>query len=221
MKEDQCMTRKMMEKRKQLEEAGDHQGVKRLEFGRFICTLRLLVSDKYSQTQAAKIAGITRTEWNRIENGHVMPHATNIPGIADALKIDEVELFKRAGLAVPAASSIYDKRKAYRDLKIALDESRSLTDFLIDMQGVWQLYQFAQTGLQQRIIFEPNFATAIAFVTAHLTKAQRLQLAFSIVREAGWQDVESAGIENQQFFDEIDTLLDKLRKNKREDEEEA
>jgi transcriptional regulator with XRE-family HTH domain len=212
-----CWSREMVERRKRLEEAGDHEAVRCLDFGRFLCGLRLITDEKYSQGKAAERAGISRVTWNRIENGHQMPLASEIPEIADALEVNPSVLFKRAGLPVPPEYNVYDKKRAFRDLEGALDESESLAEFFIYMEDIWQCYQFEQTGKKQRFVIEPNFANALAYVLERLSKVQRLRLAQALVKTPNRHEVKAQGIEYQRFYDSIETLRKEIQ-SKEEDE---
>src|SRR6266849_522289 len=69
----------------------------RQQFGEFVSMRRkALRNPRVSQAQAARKIGLSRENWNRIENGKQFPDPVNIPAIAETLKEDPVRLFRRA-----------------------------------------------------------------------------------------------------------------------------
>jgi transcriptional regulator with XRE-family HTH domain len=54
-----------------------------------------------NQTEAGRRAGISRTQWTRIERGESGTRRENVPGIAKAIRTDLSEAYRRAGYAPP------------------------------------------------------------------------------------------------------------------------
>jgi transcriptional regulator with XRE-family HTH domain len=192
-------------RRKQLEEAGDHEAIKRLYLGAYICDRR--VARQLSQGQAADRANITRQEWNRIERGHHLPRQSNIVAIADALDIRPAALFERAGYAVPEEFEHYDMSQAQRDLAFALRNSQTLVGFLVEMQLVWQEFRATQTGSHQRLIMDITYAKVLDVVLEGFSVPQQLKLAREIVERVSPRAAAYHGINNQRFFDLIEKAL--------------
>jgi transcriptional regulator with XRE-family HTH domain len=192
-------------RRKQLEESGDHEAVKRLDLGAYICDRR--VGRRLSQGQAAELANITRQEWNRIEKGHHLPRPSNIVPIADAIDVRPAALFERAGYPVPEEFEHYDMSQAQRDLVIALRNSPSLVAFFVEMQLVWQEYQAVQTGSHQRLIMDVTYAKVLDVVLEGFSVPQQLKLARDIVERVSPRVAADHGINNQRFFDLIEKAL--------------
>ena len=59
-----------------------------------------------NQSQAAKRAGISRTQWARIETGESGTKSTSIPKLAKAVKADLHETYRKAGF-VPPSEELY------------------------------------------------------------------------------------------------------------------
>jgi len=57
-----------------------------------------------TQEEAAKESGITRGMWAKLEAGDSLPSSRSIPGIAQALKLEAVEVHNR--VFPPPASSV-------------------------------------------------------------------------------------------------------------------
>lgn len=191
-------------------DADDREGIRRLEFGLLVRTGRQ--DSGLTQEQAAEEAGISRTEWSHIENGYSLPHPSNIPEIAYAVRISPSKLFKRAGRAVPDEHKLYGKKEACRKLHIALDESQSLAEFYISMGPVWQRYIQEQNGQKEPIVFTFAYAKILDQIVESFTEAQRLQLARALVHSAPARQVKSLGLNSQRFLDAVDTALAELRK---------
>jgi transcriptional regulator with XRE-family HTH domain len=190
-------------------DAGDKEGIRRLEFGLLVRTGRQ--DSGLTQKQAAADAKISRTELSHIENGYSLPHLSNIPEIANAVRISPSKLFKRAGRAVPAEYKVYGKKEACRKLHIALDESQSLAEFYISMGPVWQRYMHEQNDQKDPIVLTFTYAKILAQIVEGFTDMQRLQLARALVQSAPASQVKSVGLNSQRFLDAIDNALAELR----------
>jgi transcriptional regulator with XRE-family HTH domain len=191
-------------------DAGDKEGIRRLEFGLLVRTGRQ--DSGLTQKLAAKEAGISRTEWSHIENGYSLPHPSNIPEIAYAVRISPSKLFKRAGRAVPDEHKVYGKKEASRRLHIALDESQSLAEFYISMGPVWQRYMHEQNDQKEPIVLTFTYAKILAQIFEGFTEVQRLLLARALVESAPAIQVKSVELNSQRFLDAIDNTLAELRK---------
>jgi transcriptional regulator with XRE-family HTH domain len=211
-KKDSCWTEKWTARGRQLRKAGDREGLRRLRFGRYLCEMR---GDK-TQGETAARAKMERVEWNRIENGHVLPPPAKLPDIADALGIgNPAVLFKQAGYAVPKEFVTYDKENARRRFRKALKESVTLAQFLFDMYDVWQDFllemQYGETNGRQPRAARLGRGDIFLLAKRHLTTAQRLQLARELVKLASRSGAVAAGTNLQEFYNGIDDVLVKLR----------
>lgn len=78
---------------------------RRKEFGEWLRKHRTAIRPLLSQTEAAKIAGMSRAHWARLELGTSGTKRDNIPGIAKAIKSDLAQTYRRAGFDPPAAEA--------------------------------------------------------------------------------------------------------------------
>jgi transcriptional regulator with XRE-family HTH domain len=196
----------------QMEQEGDHEGLRRYTFGAYIRYLRNAPPDPLTQQQTAALAGITRQEWNRIENGRHLPRPSNIPAIADVFGLDPAILFRKAGYAVPKEFEHYDMRQAQRDLDVALRNSETLVAFLVEMQLIWQEFQQSHTGKKQRLVLDIAYAEVLATVLDRFSVAQQLRLACELLEGVSPRAAARYGINNQRFFDYLDKATTELRK---------
>ncbi len=88
-----------MAMRKTVLEDGEKTGRWRREFGRWLAEHRRRLD--LSQTEAGKLAQMSRTQWTRLELGASGTRRENIPKIAEAVNADLVETYKRAGFDPP------------------------------------------------------------------------------------------------------------------------
>lgn len=165
----------------------------------------------HTQTDAAKRAGITRQQWNRIENGHDLPRASSIPVLADALDLAPSALYKRAGYPIPKYELIYNEKNAIKDLKYALKRSESLAGFLLRMESVWQEYQKQQLELKQRTYLDVNYANVLSSVLTCLNPLQQLRLAKALTDRILEANSVEFKPQAQELYDAIDIALEKLR----------
>jgi len=71
----------------------------RKQFGKWLREHRAVLG--INQTEAGRRAGMSRTQWTRLERGESGTRRENIPGIAKAIKTDLLETYRRAGYAPP------------------------------------------------------------------------------------------------------------------------
>jgi transcriptional regulator with XRE-family HTH domain len=190
----------------------DQEGLRRLEFGRTLYNLRRLVSPDFSQRQAAERAGLTRPQWNKIENGKVRPLLPTIPKIAAALDIDPNILFKLAGYEVPEKYSFYDKKHARRRLDTALESSISKAEFFAYMEVVWEEYQAQlMKTLPPKIGITPAYADLFSLILEHLSFGARLQLAMELVDSSSHKVAETMKVSYVDFYEMIGNKLEEYR----------
>lgn len=195
---------------KKFEWDADNRTKVKYSLGSYIKLMRTLT--KFSQAAAAKRAGISRAQWNRIENGHDLPRYSTIPAIADAIHIHPAALYTRAGYPLPEWEVDYDLKTAARDLLYALEKSTSLAGFLMNMQLVWQNYQSQDLKKNQRIHADHNYAEVFASVIECLNSPQQLKLARSLVELLANGKGRGFGPEAHALYDEIDASLEKMRR---------
>ena len=80
-------------------EVSPNQQRRRMEFGGWLAEHRNRLG--LSQAQAGERAGMSRTQWTRLELGVSGTRRDNIPKIAEAMNADLVETYKRAGFDPP------------------------------------------------------------------------------------------------------------------------
>jgi transcriptional regulator with XRE-family HTH domain len=76
----------------------------RREFGEWLRSHRERLG--FNQAEAGRSAGMSRTQWTRLENGESRTRRENIPEIAKAIKADLHETYRRAGF-VPPLEEVY------------------------------------------------------------------------------------------------------------------
>jgi transcriptional regulator with XRE-family HTH domain len=76
----------------------------RREFGEWLRLHRERLD--LNQAEAGRRAGMSRTQWTRLENGESGTRRENIPEIAKAIKADLHETYRRAGF-VPPSEEVY------------------------------------------------------------------------------------------------------------------
>lgn len=151
-------------------------------FARYVKMMREMKG--LSQETAAKEAGMSRVQWNRIENAHDLPQARSIPGIADALDIYAEGLYKRAGYPIPKYEQFYDMGKAKREFVSALMSCKSLGEFVLRIGSIWQEYQMDSLKTNQLFKAERDYNQILAHVT-RLTSRKRMELAEAILKMDG------------------------------------
>jgi len=209
-------TKKRLQRYEKLKKDGDLEGLRRMQFGSYIARMRSLISADFSQKKAAKEAQITRIQWNRIENGHVLPRPTNIPDIAYTVNAEPVDLFKMAGYTIPLKHSVYDRKGAHKKMDYALNSSKSLLEFLRYMAYVWREYEFEQLRVPLEVSFscpEPKSAKAdiLARILSDLAPRDILKLARELVQICPRGTPGLGDLDIMRFYDEIDTRLSELK----------
>jgi transcriptional regulator with XRE-family HTH domain len=206
---DRYFTGARAERYQEMIRKGDMAGIKRMEFGEIIYNARCLISPQFSQGRAAECAGMTRVQWNRIENGKVRPLPSTIPKLADALGIPPAILFCAGGYGVPREYVVYDRKKAHQRLDIALAESTNLAQFLLYMRVVWEEEQLdmmatlgATGGLPEKINFAPAYAELLAKIIEQLSLSERVSLAEELVQSSSHELVGRVAGDLARFYEE-------------------
>src|ERR1051326_1789463 len=114
----------LLTRRRELDKAEDRVGLRKLQFGRHVFQVRNLIPG-LTQAKAAKLAGISRGQWIRMEQGQNLPRPHKIPAIAKAIGVDVEGLYKQAGLKVPKKYMKYDLEAAKREFASTLQEATS------------------------------------------------------------------------------------------------
>lgn len=184
MAEKEWPSKKLLEfrrRRRELEEAGEAESVRRLEFGDHVSRMRQIAG--LLQREAAEAAGVTREWWNSLEKGRVPISHWLIPKVARALSLDEARLYRRAGLAAPRGAGAYGLGRAERDFELALLESGSAARFFVHLQVIWMEYKRGRLGGRRHFALDPKHASAFARAL-DLSSVGRLKLASMIVEGA-------------------------------------
>jgi transcriptional regulator with XRE-family HTH domain len=201
--------KKFTDLKREMERRGDNKGVQKLQFGRYVYWMRKLVPD-LSQAKAAKMVGISRSQWIRMEEGKHLPRPHRIPSIADAIRTDINALYRKAGLEIPKKYAKYDLEAAKRGFGITVQEATSFQDFINRVQMIWQNYQQDQTGRRQRIYVDRAQSQLLDLIYNEMTLPQRIRLAHALVQDAMVRDVRAAVPNAQEFFDNLDRAINKL-----------
>jgi transcriptional regulator with XRE-family HTH domain len=161
--------------------AGNSKGVRKLVFGRYVRTMRLIIPE-LSQSKAARLAHMSRSQWARIEVGKHIPRPYKIAAMADAIRVQVSSLYRKAGYEVPKQYSLYDLKSASRDFTIALKESFSFQEFIARMLEVWQLFHQDQTKKRKGFFIDQRHAKLMADIYELMLPPQRIKLARELVR---------------------------------------
>lgn len=111
----------------------------RKRFGEWLYEHRVAL--KINQAEAGRRAGISRTQWIRLEHGESGTKRENIPAIAKAIKADLHETYRKAGYAPPATD-----RKTNPDfISRFYDLPQSVQDDLaLQVEALWKKYAYGQ-----------------------------------------------------------------------------
>ncbi len=205
-------TKRSVRLKKKLKKEGDHEGLRKLNLGKLIYSMRKNAG--LSQQQAATMAGITRVAWIRIEKGRCRPRQFTLQGIAEAIRTDYARLAERAGY--PIASVPPDVGTAFRQFRSSLQHSFSTVQFLMDMCLLWQEYKADELGIRKRFEFDPRIPEAIAYVKTRLSFSQQLQLAIGIVRSTSPQEWQLEQFNPSGFIKLVDYKLAQCQANAKE-----
>jgi transcriptional regulator with XRE-family HTH domain len=113
----------------------------RREFGEWIRSHREHLG--FNQAEAGRRAGMSRTQWTRLENGESGTRRENIPEIAKAVKADLHETYRRAGF-VPPSEEVY--------LPACIEYFNELPEHVqkvvaIQIEALWKEYKREPSGV--------------------------------------------------------------------------
>jgi Helix-turn-helix. len=111
----------------------------RKRFGEWLYEHRVAL--KINQAEAGRRAGISRTQWIRLEHGESGTKRENIPAIAKAIKADLHETYRKAGYAPPASGhkSTPDFIARFYDLPQSVQD-----DLAVQIEALWKKYAYEQ-----------------------------------------------------------------------------
>jgi transcriptional regulator with XRE-family HTH domain len=176
-------------------------------FGAWVSFVRTqLRNPKTSQAEAAKLAGISRETWNRIERGKQLPTPDNIRPIAEVLKVDVAKLFRRAGYEVPLDLQIGSRERLKRDLLVCWDESTSAAEFVFAVLGIW-IRDKPKDEERGRVFLDYGFAQILVAIQQNLSGPQQLRLAKELVERTPIKDVRKERIDEGELRERIDSEL--------------
>lgn len=112
----------------------------RREFGEWLRSHRERLS--FNQAEAGRRAGMSRTQWTRLENGESGTRRENIPEIAKAIKADLHETYRRAGF-VPPSEEVY--------LPACIEHFSELPEHVqkvvaVQIEALWKEYKQPSAG---------------------------------------------------------------------------
>lgn len=192
-----------MKRKNKLIMAGDDEGVRKLELGRFICLMRL--NADLSQREASENADLTRAAWNRIEMGYSLPRISTLQQIAEAIRTDVSRLKERAGYAGPRVP--LDAGHAFRRFRTSIEHSSYTVQFLMDMCLLWQEFKAQEFGMPKAFEVDFRIPQAVAFVKTRLPITQQLQLAVAIVESFSPQEWRLEEFDRPGFIQLIDRRI--------------
>lgn len=204
---------KHLDRRRELKKARDKVGLLKLQFGRYIFQMRNMVP-ALTQDKAAKLAGISRSQWIKMENGMHLPRPHKIPAIADAIKANIEALYRKAGLEVPRKYAKYDLEAAKREFGFALQESNNFQVFISKMQLIWQQYQQDETGKRQPFYLDRHLTRFVNQIYRKMSESQRIKLAHALVQDVKLRAVRAVIPNTQRFLDELDFEMEWVRNGK-------
>lgn len=191
MMDDEKWRAAFLKKVSKLREAGDRRGVRVLQFGAHVRDRRRALSPKVSQEKAAKKAGMSQSQWARIEAGEHLPRHYKIKKMAEAINVPVAALYRKAGYKVPRRHVRYTKRQACKDLVAALEDSDDFMDFILRMQEVWQLYWSALGVTRPAFLIDHNLAKALAGVFQSHNPVQIIKLAGALLNSVNVRTLEA------------------------------
>ncbi len=110
----------------------------RKRFGDWLYEHRVAL--KINQAEAGRRAGISRTQWIRLEHGESGTKRENIPAIAKAIKADLHETYRKAGYAPPTARTpAPDFIERFYELPQSVQD-----DLAIQIEALWKKYAYGQ-----------------------------------------------------------------------------
>jgi transcriptional regulator with XRE-family HTH domain len=111
----------------------------RKRFGEWLYAHRVAL--KINQAEAGRRAGMSRTQWIRLEHGESGTRRENIPAIAKAIKADLHETYRKAGYAPPASERkpIPDFIERFYDLPQSVQD-----DLAVQIEALWKKYAYQQ-----------------------------------------------------------------------------
>lgn len=214
--DDKVWRRENSKKIAKLRAADDSKGVLKLQFGRYIRDRRRAIPD-LSQSKAAKLARISRSQWARMEAGKHLPRPHKIADIADAIRVQVSALYRKAWLEVPPKYALYDMKAASKDFAIALKESLTFEEFIARMQEVWQLFYQEQPKRakgKKGFFVDHRQAKLIADIYQLMNAPQRIMLARELVRPVDPQTIRATLRDAPAFLKELDRKFDMLKDGK-------
>jgi transcriptional regulator with XRE-family HTH domain len=108
----------------------------RKQFGVWLREHRVVLG--INQAEAGRRAGMSRTQWTRLERGESGTRRENIPAIAKTLKTDLTETYRRAGYAPPVVDgSIPDFIERFNALPASVRD-----DLAIQVKALWKKYTY-------------------------------------------------------------------------------
>ena len=183
--------RRFSEKLNKLRDAGDTKGEDRLFFGSYVRHMRLRLPEM-SQSKAAKLAGISRSQWARIEAGKHIPRQHKIADMADAIRVKVSALYRKAGYEVPDKYAEYDLKEASKDFAVAIREAPSVPEFIARMQEVWQLFWQEDKSKPKAFTVDRGQARLLAAIFTEMNAPQRIKLARALARSVPEQTLRAA-----------------------------
>lgn len=180
---DKAWYRENTRKQRLMRDANDREGLRKLIFGRFVRESRRYI-EGLTQAKAAYLAGISTSEWLKIEGGKHLPRPDKIADIADAIRVQVNALYRKAGYEVPKKYSRYEEQSAAKDFIYALKESSSFEELISRLAAVWQQYQQDQTnpGKRKSIYIDLKQAALLAHIYEVMNLPQRINLARELLR---------------------------------------
>jgi transcriptional regulator with XRE-family HTH domain len=200
--------KKYLDRRRELKRAGDKVGLLKLQFGHYVFQMRTLVRE-LTQDKAAKLAGISRSQWIKMEKGLHLPRPHKIPDIADAIETDVDALYRKARLEIPRKYAKYDLEAARKEFEFVLQASSSFQGFIYGVQLIWQKYGQDKTGKRQPFYIDHHLPPLLDLIYCTLSVSQQIKLAHALVQDVKRRDIKAVIPNGQQFLDDLDSEMER------------
>ena len=188
--DDKAWDRRYSEKLNKLRDAGDTKGERKLDFGTYVRHMRRSVPE-LSQAEAARLAGMSLSQWARIEAGKHIPRQHKIAKMADAIRVQVNALYRKAGYEVPDKYAEYDLKAAGKDFAVAIKEAADFQEFIARMQEVWQLFRQEKRVKRKGFIIDRKQAGLMAAIYEEMNAPQRIRLAHTLVRSVSVKTIRA------------------------------
>lgn len=143
-----------------------------------------------SQTELAKLIGLSQSSYNDLEQGHTRIKADSLPTLAAALDVD-IRCFFEAETDYRTATNLSDELKVFEDKYYSLrKENQKLNELLLEKQQLYQAYQISceeRSAMKGKVLSRKRFfikvllmfSTALIYILIFVIYSEDIQLWIS------------------------------------------